>query len=123
MLVSDTVIADNEMRAVSASGHATVQGGGLLNDGLLHLRDVLVTENDGTAIGPAGFAQGGGIWNGSLFNEPPIELTLEATTVTRNRLRASLDLAVQGGGLSTTVPVTFIDGRIAHNSPDQCYGC
>lgn len=83
----------------------------------------MVEENTGTATGSGGFAQGGGIWNGSLFNEPPIELTLERTTVAGNRLRASPGLAVQGGGLFTTVPVTLNDSRIVGNSPDQCYGC
>jgi hypothetical protein len=94
-----------------------------VNDGLLVLRNVLVSDNAGAVSAPTGFAQGGGIWNGSQFNPPPIQLTLKYTNVTRNTLSASAEIVTQGGGLFTTFPVTLDASRIAGNSPDQCFGC
>jgi hypothetical protein len=87
------------------------------------LRRDVIRENVGRAAGRSGFARGGGIWNGSLFNAPPIELSLKHTSVTRNRLSVSDGLQVQGGGLFTTFPVALLHSRIANNIPDQCYGC
>ena len=75
------------------------------------------------ATGTTGFAQGGGIWNGSQFNPPPILLTIENTNVTHNALNASAGLAVEGGGVFTTFPVTLKNSLIAKNQPDQCFGC
>jgi hypothetical protein len=123
LLFADSVISGNSVTASSAGGSASIQGAGLLNEGRLTLRNDLIADNTGTATAPAGFAQGGGIWNGSLFNPPPIELTLENTNVIHNRLSASAGLAVQGGGLFTAFPVTLRRSRIAGNSPDDCYGC
>jgi hypothetical protein len=123
LLFANSVIRGNSATASSASGSASVRGAGLLNEGRLELRNDLIADNTGTATGPAGFAQGGGIWNGSLFNPPPIELTLENTNVTHNRLSASAGLEVKGGGLFTAFPVTLRRSRIAGNSPDDCYGC
>ena len=117
-LIVDSVIADNTSRAISDSGQATVQGIGLLNDGQLRLRNVLIAGNYGKATGPAGFAHGGGIWNGRVFNEAgPIELALEHTTVARNRLSGSAGIDVQGGGVFAEVPITLHDSRIFGNSP------
>ena len=84
---------------------------------------MLITGNTGAASGATGFAQGGGIWNGSVFNPPPIKLALQNTVVTHNTLRASRGLPVQGGGLFTAFPVTLSGAQIADNSPDQCFGC
>jgi len=122
-LLANSVISGNSATASSASGSASVQGAGLLNDGRLELRNDLIADNTGTATAPAGFAQGGGIWNGSLFNPLPSELTLENTNVAHNRLSASDGLLVQGGGLFTAFPVTLGRSRIADNDPDDCYGC
>jgi hypothetical protein len=122
-VITNSVIRGNSVKASSTGGPAVVLGGGLVNDGLLTLRNVLVSDNVGLASGPTGFARGGGIWNGSLFNSPPIELTLENTNVMHNTLRASPGLTVQGGGMFTAFPVTLNNSRIANNTPDQCYGC
>jgi hypothetical protein len=122
-LIENTVIAGNVSRAVSREGEATVQAAGVLNDGQLRLRDVLIADNVGKAIGESGFAQGGGIWNGALLNEGPSELTLQRTTVTRNRVLASPGLDVAGAGIFTEFPIVFTNSRVVGNSPDQCSGC
>jgi hypothetical protein len=122
-VITNSVIRGNSVKASSTGGPAVVLGSGLVNDGLLTLRNVLVSDNVGVASGATGFAGGGGIWNGSLFNSPPIELTLEYTNVMHNTLSASPGLTVQGGGMFTAFPVTLNNSRIANNTPDQCYGC
>jgi hypothetical protein len=125
-LIADSVIAGNTSRAISANGEATVQGVGLVNDGPLRLRDVLIARNAGQAIGTSGFARGGGIWQGQVFNEGglPISLALERTIVTRNRLAGSDGIEVAGGGVFTDgFPISLDESRVFGNSPDQCVGC
>jgi hypothetical protein len=122
-VISNSVIRGNTTTASSVSGSAAVQGSGLLNEGILELRNDLIADNTGRATAPDGFAQGGGIWNGSVFNPPPIELTLDHTFVTDNRLVTSAGVAAQGGGVFTAFPVTLRSSRIAGNNPDDCYGC
>jgi hypothetical protein len=126
-VISNSVISGNTVSASSPGGTATVQGGGIVNNGLLDLRNDQISGNTGTATGPEpdGFAQGGGIWNGLLFNPPPLQLTMENTSITRNTLTASPGPSVQGGGLYTSIgyPVTLTNSVIAANSPDQCFGC
>ena len=125
-LIVDTVISDNTARAISPNGEATVQGAGLVNDGPLRLRDALVTGNLGKASGPSGFARGGGIWQGLVFNEGglPIQLALERSTVARNRLAGSPGVDLAGGGIfSDGFPVSLDGSRVFRNTPDQCQGC
>jgi hypothetical protein len=117
------VISRNTAIARTSAGSATVQGVGVLNDSLLELDGVQVSGNTGTATGPSGFEQGGGIWNGVLFSGPQVQLTLNNTTVTRNSLAGRPGITVQGGGLFTTLPVTLVHSLIAGNVPDQCFGC
>jgi hypothetical protein len=119
-LIADSFIVGNTVRASSQSGEATIRGAGLFNDGQLKLRDVLIADNSGRATGTAGFAQGGGIFNGRFFNEQgPIELALERTVLTRNRLSGSPGIAVQGGGIFTEVPLSLDGSRVEGNAPDQ----
>jgi hypothetical protein len=122
-LISNSVIRGNVTRAFSTIGPATVQGGGIVNNGLLELRNDQVRDNIATADGPTGFAQGGGIWNGVIFVPPPVELVLANTLVTRNTASASTGLTVQGGGVFTEFPVTLGNSRIEKNDPDDCFGC
>jgi hypothetical protein len=122
-VISSSVIRGNTTTASSVSGSAAVQGAGLLNEGILELRNDLITDNTGRATAPDGFARGGGIWNGSVFNLPPIDLMLDHTLVTGNRLVASGGVVTQGGGLFTAFPVTLRSSRIGGNSPDDCFGC
>ena len=79
MLIENSLISDNSVTAFATGGPATVNGAGLTNQGPLELRNTRIDHNIGAAIGPAGAAEGGGIWNGALipFSEgPPVELTL-----------------------------------------------
>ena len=74
--------------------------------------------------GPPASRAGAGIWNGRLFNEQgPIELALERTLVTRNRVSGSAAIEVEGGGIFTDFPITLDASRVAKNSPAQCSGC
>jgi hypothetical protein len=118
-LISNSVISGNVQSASSNTGPATVQGNGIVNNGVLELRNDQISNNVGTATGTTGFAQGGGIWNGLLFN-PPSVLTLVNTVVTRNTLSASPGLTVQGGGLFTEFPVTLDNSRIERTHLDDC---
>jgi hypothetical protein len=125
--VSDSVVSGNSVRATTTTGSVIAQGGGILNDGLLTVRNTTVSDNSGTGSGARGVVQGGGIWNGTgIFgpNLPVVQLTLADSLVTHNTLRsASPGITVQGGGLFTMFPVTLKNSVIAHNVPDQCYGC
>ena len=121
--VSGGVIGGNYATARTRAGSATVQGVGVLNNSLLDLSGVRISGNHGQATGPAGVAQGGGIWNGVLLSGPPVTLTLAHTAVTRNSVTGSKGIKVHGGGLFTTSPVTLSQSLIARNRPDQCFGC
>jgi len=125
LTVRDSVITGNTASVKSSTGSADVQGAGVFNDGLLALVNVTVSGNSGTATGPAGTAQGGGIWNGANVTGPPVRLTLQHTTVTRNSMAGSHGVTVQGGGLFSAKPatVTLKDSLIAGNTPGQCTGC
>jgi hypothetical protein len=121
--VQDSKISGNIAEADSSTGQATSQGAGVFNNSLLELDGVTIDHNTGVAHGQSGFAQGGGIWNGVDISGPPVELTLNNTSVTHNALFASAGVQSQGGGLYTTNPVTLRWSQIASNSPDQCTGC
>jgi hypothetical protein len=123
VVVRDSVISGNVAVATSTTGTANVMGGGIFTNSLLELDDVTIRGNSGRALAPTGVVQGGGIWNGVLLSGPPVELALHDTTVTRNAVSGSPGIAVGGGGLFTTAPVTLDDSVIANNTPDQCYGC
>jgi hypothetical protein len=116
-------ISGNTAIAKTSTGSATSQGAGIFNDSLLNLYGVKVTGNTGRTIGPAGVAQGAGIWNGTDISGPPVQLTLDHTLVIRNSLTGSPGILLQGGGLFTELPVTLRHSLIALNRPDQCFGC
>ncbi len=122
--ISNSVISDNRLDATTTSGSAIVEGGGIQNGELLALQNTLVENNTGTARGPKGKSQGGGIWTGSAFGSvPPRQLTLAGSTLSGNALTASGGITAQGGGLYTTVQVTLTNSTTARNLPDQCFGC
>ena len=122
-LITHSVIGGNRVTARSAKGSAIAFGGGILNEGRLMLQYDLIADNHVVATGPEGFARGGGIWNARLFGGQPPHLTLVHTRVIGNTLSASPGLPVEGGGIFSTYPVTLDHSHIAHNVPDQCFGC
>jgi len=122
LTVKNSTISRNLTLARSNTGSATVLGGGVFNNTELRMDHVVVSQNTARADGPAGEAQGGGIWNGALIAGPPT-LTLEKSSVVGNVLEASPGIPRQGGGLFTTFPVVRLDTLIAGNRPDQCAGC
>lgn len=127
IVVTDSVVRDNNVTVSSETGTATVEGAGVVNAGSLELHNSQITGNAAHAIGQDGFAEGGGIWNGQPFGPDgptPLQLTLENTHVTQNVLTGSAGLTLQGGGLFTAgFPATLTNSLIARNVPDQCYGC
>ena len=122
-VVSNTVISDNTARASSSNGAASVLGAGVANNGLLELRNVLIARNVAAAIGPTGFAQGAGIWNGLIFNSPPVQLALVNTRVEQNTITGSSGINVAGAGLFTQFQVTLTNSPVKQNTPDDCFGC
>src|SRR5262249_14153083 len=122
LTVSDSVIADNTASASSGTGAAVVQGGGILNNSLLVLRRVHVSNNTVTADAPTGAAEGAGIWNGVLLSGPPVELTLQHARVAHNTASGGPGIAVRGGGIFTSEDVTLRHSRVRHNHPDDCFG-
>jgi hypothetical protein len=102
---------------------ATVQGAGIINDSDLTLTNVLLRDNLAMANGTSGFAQGGGIWNGSIFGGPTPTLALNHSDVLGNTVSGSPEVTLQGGGIFTVgSPLTLTDSLVAHNTPDQCAG-
>jgi hypothetical protein len=100
-----------------------VNGAGFASFAVLEVRGTTFSDNTGTASGPAGTAQGGGISNTVASFLPPGQLTLIDSKIVNNTLSGDPGITIQGGGLFTTVPVTLKNTVIAHNIPDQCFGC
>ena len=104
-----------------------VQGAGIDNGGSLELHGVLVTNNSGSATGPSGSAQGGGIWNGMPFapDGPTPHLVLENTLVTRQRSERQPWAWTSRAAASTRMASRSLakNTLIVHNVPDQCFGC
>jgi hypothetical protein len=121
--IRDSLISGNSASSTTSTGAALVEGGGMGNAGLLELRSVEVSDNNGNATGASGSAQGGGIWNSTIPDGPPVKLTLRDSSVTGNTLSASAGLALQGGGVYTTFPIALTSSLIAKNTPDNCFGC
>jgi hypothetical protein len=126
IVMKNSVVSGNTLRGSSSTDAVNASGAGIDNGGSLELHNVLVRDNSARVAGQSGTAHGGGIWNGMPFapDGPAPKLVLENTLVTRNALSASPGLEVQGGGLYTAgFPITSTNSLIAHNAPDQCFGC
>jgi hypothetical protein len=122
--ITDSRITANTSTANAPNGIATVQGAGMTNNGPLLLTDDRVQANRAIANGLSGSAEGAGIWNGSLFGDPTPPLTLDHTRVIHNVLSGSAAIVRQGAGIFTPgLPPTLADSVVAHNTPDQCFGC
>jgi fibronectin-binding autotransporter adhesin len=119
--ITDSLFSGNQLTATTTTGTATVQGAGFGNFAVLTIRGTTFRDNSGTATGPSGSAQGGGLFNGTCCG--PGTLTLLDDQLIRNTLSASSGITPEGGGLFTTNPVTIKDTVIANNVPDECFGC
>ena len=111
-VISNSVIDGNMVSASSTTGAATAAGAGLVNTdwsswgraGHTKRRDSEWTE---------GVRAGGSIWNGLVFNPPPVQLTLFNTRVEENTVTATPGLTVAGGGLFTQFHVTAANSRMS----------
>jgi hypothetical protein len=124
--ITHSDISSNRLAASTTSGSVTLQGAGIghLNGAPLVLRDTTVARNVAAGNGPGGIEQGGGIWNGSLDPSSSLgPLHLIDSTVARNVLKASAGITAQGGGIFAIAKPSIRHTTIAHNRPDQCYGC
>jgi hypothetical protein len=120
--LTNSSISHNAVTANAPNGAATVNGGGLLNNGPLIVSNSTISGNHGVADGRSGSAQGGGIGNG-LFGGPA-PLTLRNSRVVANVLSGSPGVTLEGGGIYTVgFPTTLTNTLVAHNTPDDCEGC
>ena len=124
--LTNSIISDNHVFASSPNGPAVLVGGGLQSGGPLTLQNTTVSGNSGHANANHGSAQGGGIFavDESANGGPPGgPLILINSRVTSNILSGSSGIAVRGGGIFATNPVSLTNTLIAGNLPDQCVGC
>jgi hypothetical protein len=123
--IRDSLISGNRLTATTSTGSANARGAGVGNPfgAIVEIRDSTISGNTGTASGPSGTAQGGGIFTGTFFGDDPGQLRLIDSAVSHNTLTASPGITIQGGGLFANGPLTQKDTVIAHNAPDQCFGC
>ncbi|MGD0442051.1 MAG: hypothetical protein ABSB52_15675, partial [Acidimicrobiales bacterium] len=122
--IANSIISDNNSTADAPNGAATIQGAGVTNDSDLVLDNVIVFGNKGVANGESGSAEGGGIWNGPIFGGPIPSLALYDSNVLGNVLSGTPAITLQGAGVYTQgAPATLTNSLVAHNVPDQCYGC
>jgi hypothetical protein len=124
--MTNSVVSDNHVHASSPSGTAMDHGGGLVAADVVTLRNTTVSGNTANATGQSGLAQGGGILDvddsGSGGPGGGL-LKLINSRITDNVLSGSSAVALQGGGLYLTNPVSLLNSLIAGNVPDQCFGC
>jgi fibronectin-binding autotransporter adhesin len=119
--ITDSLFSGNHLTATTTTGTANVQGAGFSNFAVLTIRGTTFSDNSGTATGPSGSAQGGGLFDGTCCG--PGKLSLVDSAIVGNTLSGDPGITIQGGGLFTTVPVTLKNTVIANNIPDQCFGC
>ena len=119
----DSAAIDNSARATSPHGTAAADGGALLVDAELLLRRTTIRGNTVEARGRHGVAQGGGIFDGTLFtNGGP--LTLVDSAVLHNVATGSPRIELRGGGIYIpTRRLTLIRSSVGDNIPDQVCGC
>jgi hypothetical protein len=126
IVMRNSVVSGNSVNGSSSTDAVSGGGAGINNGGSLELHNVLVSGNSASATAQSGSLHGGGIWNGMPFapDGPTPKLVLENTLVTRNVMSASPGLEVQGAGLYTLgFPIVSSNSLVAHNVPDQCFGC
>jgi hypothetical protein len=120
--LTDIVIRRNELAATSVEGPAFAAGAGILNIGTLTLRHARLIGNRIEAAGTAGFAQGGGLWHGTLSDQTAGALTLVDSWIAANEAHAT-DAVPLGAGLYSQFAVSLVRSLITLNQPDNCFGC
>ena len=124
--ISNSVIGDNHVHASSPTGTVFAAGGGIVVDEAgLTLRSSEVSGNTVDANTASGSAQGGGIFDGPIENGPPGgPLTLLNSAITGNGLSGGTGISLQGGGLYLQgETLTLRNSQLAHNLPNDCFGC
>ncbi|HSC49710.1 MAG TPA: hypothetical protein VLD16_05545, partial [Gaiellaceae bacterium] len=124
--ITNSVVSGNHVHASSPSGTVFAAGGAIVVDEPgLTLRTSEVSGNTIDASGASGSVQGGGIFDGPIENGPPGgPLTLLSSAVSGNGLSAGPGVSLQGGGLYVQgKALTLRRSEIAHNVPDDCFGC
>ena len=121
--VIGALIAVNTVTAIAPRGAATIEGGGITNNSRLSLTRILAVGNQAHAVGRSGSVEGGAIWNGPLFS-PTSSLIVRDSLIVGNVVSGRPGITLHGGGLFTAgAPTTLTRTVLAHNSPDQCFGC
>jgi hypothetical protein len=124
--ITNSVISDNHVHASSPTGTIFAGGGAIVVDEPgLTLRNSEVSGNTVDANAASGSVQGGGIFDGPIVNGPPGgPLTLLSSAITGNGLSGGPGVSLQGGGLYLDgETLTLRHSEIAHNVPNDCFGC
>jgi hypothetical protein len=124
--MTNSLVNGNHITASSPVGSVEADGGGLVVDTPgMTLRNTPVTQNAIDANGASGSARGGGIFDAPIPNGPPGgPLVLVNSDVTGNVLTGGPGITLLGGGLYIQdEPLTLAHSQIAHNVPDDCFGC
>jgi hypothetical protein len=124
--ITNSVIGDNHVHASSPTGTVFAAGGAIVVDEPgLTLRNSEVNGNTIDANAASGSVQGGGIFDGPIVDGPPGgPLTLLGSAITGNGLSGDPGISLQGGGLYLQgETLTLRHSELAHNVPDDCFGC
>ena len=128
--LTDSVVSDNHVRAISTGGSATAVGGGIQLGGAAvgqpmaqTLRNTPVSGNTASATGRTATAEGGGIFDIEVPNGPPGgALTLINSNVSHNTLSGSANAKLEGGAVFTTFKLTLTNSALIANTPGECAG-
>jgi len=124
--ITNSVLDRNQVHASSPTGTAFAAGGAIVVDEPgLTLRNSEVSGNTVDADAASGSAQGGGIFDAAIEDGPPGgPLTLLSSAITGNALSGGPGISLQGGGLYLQgEPLTLRNSEMAHNVPNDCFGC
>jgi hypothetical protein len=122
--LTNVLVERNRLTAGSADATVYAGGAGVLNAGILTLRRARLVGNSIEATGAEGFAEGGGLWQGFLSDEPDVvELIVSDSKIAGNEVSGNDGLLVLGGGLYSDFPVHLRRTTITGNTPDDCFGC
>ena len=124
--ITNSVLGHNEVHASSPTGTVFAAGGAIVVDEPgLTLRNSEVSGNTVDANAASGSARGGGIFDASIENGPPGgPLTLLSSAINGNAVSGSPGVVLQGGGLYLQgQTLTRRRSDMAHNLPNDCFGC